>query len=291
MNKSEEINELAAALSQAQGAFAPVAKTGNNPFLKSTYVTLDAIIEMTRRPLSQAGLSYAQMLDTEGESLPVLTTILMHSSGQWISSSIAVRAISGKGTNELQELGRSITYMKRYTLAAMLGVSSDEDTDASETGVERTSAPKSPPKRNAAKKETANKPPPTFAKLMAAWKDRWAEAKALGIEVEPLSGTPTNEEIIGRGKELAALIGKAEAWDTATATIAAVIEAGLSENDRSVRATLAHSNLTPADETDVVAAWFVKFLESRDAGGEISEAAGVANAWLSSEMNAQEIPM
>ena len=84
---------------------------------------------MTRLPLSNSGLSYAQVLDATGEDLPTLTTVLMHSSGQWISSSAVVRSISGKGTNELQELGRSITYMKRYALAAMLGVSSDEDTD------------------------------------------------------------------------------------------------------------------------------------------------------------------
>ena len=129
MDKSEHISELAAALAQAQAAFTPVGRTGNNPFLKTNYVTLDGIIEMTRLPLSNAGLSYTQVLDAAGEDLPTLTTMLMHSSGQWISSSAVVRSISGKGTNELQELGRSITYMKRYALAAMLGVSSDEDTD------------------------------------------------------------------------------------------------------------------------------------------------------------------
>ena len=129
MDKSEHISELAAALAKAQGAFTPVGKTGNNPFLKTNYVTLDGIIEMSRGPLSAVGLSYTQILDAAGEDLPTLTTVLMHSSGQWISSSAVVRSISGKGTNELQELGRSITYMKRYALAAMLGVSSDEDTD------------------------------------------------------------------------------------------------------------------------------------------------------------------
>ena len=137
MDKSENISDLAAALAKAQGAFKPVGKTGNNPFLKTNYVTLDGIIEMSRGPLSAVGLSYTQMLNATGEDLPTLTTMLMHASGQWISSNVVVRAVSGKGTNELQELGRSITYMKRYTLAAMLGVSSDEDTDG-ESGKDTT---------------------------------------------------------------------------------------------------------------------------------------------------------
>lgn len=152
MERSEQINDLAAALAKAQAAFVPVGKTGNNAFLQSKYVTLDSIIEMTRKPLSDAELSYTQMLDGDGESLPILTTMLMHSSGQWLSSGVIVRAISGKGTNELQELGRSITYMKRYTLAAMLGVSSDEDTD----GHGAKPAPKRQQKQPSRKKVQGN---------------------------------------------------------------------------------------------------------------------------------------
>lgn len=168
MERSEQINDLAAALAKAQATFVPVSKTGNNPFLKSKYVTLDSIIEMTRKPLSDAGLSYTQMLDADGEGLPVLTTMLMHSSGQWLSSGVIVRAISGKGTNELQELGRSITYMKRYALAAMLGVSSDEDTD----GHGAKSTPKRQQKQTSHKpaKPVANLPTDTFASQSEAIK-------------------------------------------------------------------------------------------------------------------------
>jgi len=159
MERSEQINDLAAALAKAQSAFVPVGKTGRNPHLKSNYVTIDGIIEMTRKPLSDAGLSYVQMLDADGESLPVLTTMLMHLSGQWLSSGVIVRAMGGKGTNELQELGRSITYMKRYALAAMLGVSSDEDTDGHGAKAapkrQRQQAPRPPTQRQPA----AKKPP------------------------------------------------------------------------------------------------------------------------------------
>jgi hypothetical protein len=128
MQSSEQINELAAALASAQSAFAPVQKTGKNPFFKSRYVTLDGIIEMIRKPLGDNNLSYSQMLSTDDDAYK-LHTLLMHSSGQWIGSTIVIPVFGGKGTNELQELGRSITYMKRYVLAAMLGISSDEDND------------------------------------------------------------------------------------------------------------------------------------------------------------------
>ncbi len=155
MERSEQINDLAKALAKAQSVFVPAAKTRENTFLKSRYVTLDSIIETTRKPLSEAGLSFVQMLDADGESLPVLTTMLMHASGQWLSSSVTVRAVSGKGTNDLQKLGGAITYMRRYALAAMLGVSSDEDTDGQ--------GAKKPPQRQtqqAPRPQAPKRPPP-----------------------------------------------------------------------------------------------------------------------------------
>lgn len=125
MDKSEHINELATALSKAQAEMQPVAKDAKNPMLKNRYATLDAIIEATRKPLTDNGLAITQLLDGED-----LTTMLMHSSGQWIASTSAISKMAGnRGVNDAQVLGGSLTYMKRYALAAMLGISTDEDTD------------------------------------------------------------------------------------------------------------------------------------------------------------------
>ena len=111
MGKSENIDQLASALAKAQSQLPPVKKTGRNPHLKNEYATLDDIINATRKPLTDNGLAYTQLLRGTNGTVK-LTTMLMHESGQWISSTVVVEASSGnRGVNEIQALGSSITYM------------------------------------------------------------------------------------------------------------------------------------------------------------------------------------
>ena len=72
-----EIDKLAQALAQAQGKFKPVQKTGKNPHLKNQYATLDDIISAVRGPLSEHGLSFVQLLNSDSEGT-FLRTILLH---------------------------------------------------------------------------------------------------------------------------------------------------------------------------------------------------------------------
>jgi hypothetical protein len=137
MNHSESINELAAALAQAQGAFEPAKRSATNPHLKNRYATLDDIIQAVRDPLAANGLSFMQLLDSD-ENGPALTTMLLHESGQWLQSRTPVDAMeSNRGTNDMQAFGATLTYLKRYALAAMLGVSTDEDTDGNGAGASK----------------------------------------------------------------------------------------------------------------------------------------------------------
>ena len=129
MNRSESIVELATALAKAQGAMPAVPKNGRGQVgtQRTSYVTFDDLVATVKAPLATNGLSFTQMLD-EG---PELTTMLLHSSGQWIAASMPIEAMeANRGTNAMQALGSTLTYMKRYALAAMLGVASDEDDDA-----------------------------------------------------------------------------------------------------------------------------------------------------------------
>jgi len=131
MNSSEQVNELAKALKDAQSEFRPVPKSGRNPHLGNAYATLDDVIATVREPLASNGLAYTQMLTDNGAG-PALTTMLMHESGQWLASTVGIDVMADhRGVNALQAFGASLTYMKRYALSAMLGVSSDEDDDAS----------------------------------------------------------------------------------------------------------------------------------------------------------------
>jgi hypothetical protein len=126
---SDTINELAAALAKAQGQMRAASKDAKNPHLGNTYATLSSIIEAAKEPLSANGLAFSQIL-SQGDGGLVLETILMHASGQWLQSEVLVTAQAGnRGVNEVQQLGSSLTYYKRYALTAILGISISEEDD------------------------------------------------------------------------------------------------------------------------------------------------------------------
>lgn len=120
--KSEQINELALALSKAQGQIKSAEFDGSNPHFKSKYSTLDSIWKACRGPLSSNGLCIVQTILQDGENL-FLETHLLHCSGQWLSSKVPL--ISGKPTP--QALGSSLSYFRRYSLAALVGVTSGKE--------------------------------------------------------------------------------------------------------------------------------------------------------------------
>lgn len=133
------------------------------------------------------------------------------------------------------------------------------------------------------------KPPPTRAELEERWEDLWQQALSLDLnpdELPTISPDGTDAELIAAGKKLAAIVGAAKpekkTWDAEV--VAAVLQAELSKNSRSVAGALKKSDLSPDTPADVVVAWFRQYRASRDAEGSSDEAATVANAWLASEV-------
>lgn len=126
MEKSESIAELAVAFAKFQGEIGSVEKDGKNPFFKSKYATLENIINTVKPVLGKHGLSYAQFPSGEG-----LTTVLMHTSGQWIAqdAKITIKEQTPQGQ------GSAITYMRRYALSAALGIATEEDDDGNAASV------------------------------------------------------------------------------------------------------------------------------------------------------------
>jgi hypothetical protein len=177
MEHSEQLGELIVALSKAQGQFEPVNKSKENPHLKYKYATLDNIIETVKKPLADNGLAWVQVLGG-GENM-TLTTTLMHTSGQWISATVAIPPpVTQKGINALQSLGSSITYMKRYALSAMLGISSDEDDDAQASDVAHPAPKKARPERQ------KGEPPKKLKSIQeAAFETTYDEAVAADIDM------------------------------------------------------------------------------------------------------------
>jgi hypothetical protein len=127
MNKSGETKNLAAALKKAQSQMGEVKFDSNNPFYKSRYASLGAVITASKQSLTDNGLVVSQ-LTTTNEFGVGITTILMHDSGEYIESTITLPISDVK--NIAQEAGKIITYLRRYSLASLLNLYSDEDTDA-----------------------------------------------------------------------------------------------------------------------------------------------------------------
>ena len=122
MNKSESIAQLADALSKAQAEMETAKKDSANPFFKSKYADLASVWDACRGPLGKYGLSVCQMPETTDAGI-VVNTILMHSSGEWISSELRMRPVK----DDPQGLGSAITYARRYALAAAVGIAPEDD--------------------------------------------------------------------------------------------------------------------------------------------------------------------
>lgn len=148
--QSTELNDLAAALSKAQGEIKAAIKDSTNPHFKSKYADLSSVWEACRAQLSKNGLSVTQGFNySNGQTL--IVTTLLHSSGQWIRSVLPVEPQQ----KTPQGLGSAITYMRRYALAALVGVAPDEDDDgnaASERPQGANAPTNSAPAREAAPK-------------------------------------------------------------------------------------------------------------------------------------------
>jgi len=127
MNQSESIAKLAAALVKAQSEMPEIPMDGLNPHYKSKFSTLGAVIDKVRPVFASNGLAVLQ-LPSGGSGEVGLTTRIIHSSGEWIENDF--RMIIMGGQNPGQEVGKLVTYLRRYGLAAAAGVYSDEDTDA-----------------------------------------------------------------------------------------------------------------------------------------------------------------
>ena len=125
MQKSESIAELAKALASFQAEVKNPPNTADNPFYKSKYAPLQDVLNVVRPLLSKHGLSILQIPSSDGETVSV-TTLLMHSSGEWIQTDPLVLK-TDKPT--AQGAGSAITYARRYSLSAVLGISSEDDDD------------------------------------------------------------------------------------------------------------------------------------------------------------------
>lgn len=132
--ESSECADIATALSKAQLEFKVAGLNKNNPYFKSSYADLQSIVEASRPALCKNNLSITQQIIQLDDGQSLLVTKLRHSSGQWILSK--TRIVPPK--NDIQTISSYITYLKRISYAALLGVVTGDEDDDGEAAVATT---------------------------------------------------------------------------------------------------------------------------------------------------------
>ena len=132
-----DINELAAALVQAQAEFSAVPKTSVNPFYSSRYADLASVVKAAQPVLAKHGLAVSQH-PTVVDGEPSLTTYLLHSSGQSLVSTMRLCAAK----HDPQGQGAAITYARRFAYQAVLGLVADDDDDGNRATAVKQAEPK-----------------------------------------------------------------------------------------------------------------------------------------------------
>ena len=179
---------LATALIAAQKELPPVKPDSENPHFKSKFVSLGLLIAKVRPVLNKHGLAFTQYPSRDEDGTPTLVTILLHTSGERLESSAPLLLPK----QDPQGQGSAITYMRRYALAAVLGISDQEDDDGN--GASGEKAAKDKPTATNGNRAPAG----TVARLIETLKENrvtWGEQKLIlaGVGVSAPEECPEGE--------------------------------------------------------------------------------------------------
>lgn len=125
-HRSADLKDLFTALAKAQAEMQTAGLSAENPYFKTRYADLSAVVKASRPALTKHGLSIIQQIITHQDGYTYLHTLLCHMSGQWVESRVRI----APPKSDVQTLGSYITYLRRYSITALCGiVTSDEDDD------------------------------------------------------------------------------------------------------------------------------------------------------------------
>ena len=126
-SKPEENKDLYQALIKSQILFPEIKKnrTVNFGNVRYKYADFDTLIQAVRPILNKNGLFLTQPIKTEENNITFVETKIVHQSGQSISSKLEIKLPA-----DPKQAGAIISYFKRYCLESTLGISTNEDTDA-----------------------------------------------------------------------------------------------------------------------------------------------------------------
>lgn len=150
-------SELTKALIAFHQSVPTIHKTAKS--YTNQYAPLDEVLSIVTPALSAQGLTFSHIFEPQAEGQPLLVCTLHHVSGETLVSKLPLVVQQGK--HATQDVGSAITYLKRYTLLALLGLTADVDTDGNldEPKTKPQAAPKAAP-APAPKPQAAPKPAP-----------------------------------------------------------------------------------------------------------------------------------
>ena len=157
MKSSEKIGEITKSLLKSQKEMEGAKKGSDNPFFKSKYSDYNSVLEACKTILNDNGITILQPLTTEiltnGELVNIVETILVHSSGEFISSQVITHS-----DKNVQSRMSQITYSRRYGLQSLLSLPSVDDDGEKAVGRKTT--------KDKATSKTPKKPDnaPSFSK-------------------------------------------------------------------------------------------------------------------------------
>ena len=122
---SDRVDAISAALAKAQGQIANPTKGAVNPHFRSQYSDLASGLNAIRAALSANAIAVVQTTMLANDDTLILRTALCHASGQWIISAWPVVKLPAPP----QVIGSALTYARRYTLFALVGIAGEGDDD------------------------------------------------------------------------------------------------------------------------------------------------------------------
>lgn len=129
---SQEQDKVCSALCAAQAEMPAAEFDSSNPYFKSRYASLGAVISASQPVLKAHGLAVFQPSETDGTTVKVHTRIV-HTSGQWLDGgTLTIPIGEPKGNSLVQEVGKIVTYLRRYGWSSAIGMYADEDTDGND---------------------------------------------------------------------------------------------------------------------------------------------------------------
>lgn len=176
MEHSDNIDQIAGALSALAGVMQDVGKDVQGYGYR--YAAIDSYLRIARPLMAKHGLALIQSPRTQPGAI-TLTSLLTHSSGQWIRSELTLAIEPKKGLSEAQCAGTVITYARRYALASLLGMAAEDDDAAKDREKRETADVKEFPAEREAIEMCES-----LDQLVETWKKLSLEARASLIGVK-----------------------------------------------------------------------------------------------------------